>query len=159
MHDSIFANTSHCNEKRQFLLLKSLCKGSASIPVFTVVQRLMSSKGAKRGIWDDITWFPKYYWQMNIARSEDINKDDTSIWICSKMFSFRKHFVTVLTEEIWIAKVCTEVFVMPKHLMTKLNTPTSFLYPKSPLHATVLSQLYRRITCDMVKYCSVCTFT
>ena len=36
-------------------------------------------------------------------------------------FSFRKHFGTVLTEEIRIAKFCTEVFVMPKHLMTKLR--------------------------------------
>ena len=43
------------------------------------VQRLMSSKGAKRWTSDDITWFPKYFWQMTIARSEDINKDDASI--------------------------------------------------------------------------------
>ena len=50
---------------------------------------------------------------MTIARSEDINKDDTS-------FIFRKHFGTVLTEEIRRAKFCTEVFMMPKHLMTKL---------------------------------------
>ena len=43
------------------------------------VQRLMLSKGAKRWIWGNITWFPNYFWQMTIARSEDINKDDTSI--------------------------------------------------------------------------------
>ena len=43
------------------------------------IQRLMLRKGAKRLIWDDITWFPKYFWQMTIARSRDINKDDTSI--------------------------------------------------------------------------------
>ena len=46
---------------------------------FHRVQRLMLSKGAKRWIWDDITWFPKYFWQIIIARNEDINKDDTSI--------------------------------------------------------------------------------
>ena len=31
----------------------------------------------------------------------------------------------VLTEEIRIAKFCTEVFMMPKHLMTKVNIPKS----------------------------------
>ena len=49
------------------------------VPCFHRAQRLMLRKGAKRWIWDDITWFPKYFWQMTIARSEDINKDDTSI--------------------------------------------------------------------------------
>ena len=43
------------------------------------VQRLMLSKGANRWIFDDISWFPKFFWQMTIARSEDINKDDTFI--------------------------------------------------------------------------------
>ena len=62
-----------------------------------------------------------------------------------KTFSFRKHFVTVLTEEIRIAKFCTEVFVMPKHSMRKLNIPESPLY-MSPLCAIVLSQQYCRIT-------------
>ena len=33
----------------------------------------MLSKGAKRWILDDITWFPKYFWQMTIAWSEEIN--------------------------------------------------------------------------------------
>ena len=77
---------------------------------------LMLSKGAYSWIWDDITWFPKYFWQMTIARSEDINKDDTSILnLFKKFFSFCKHFGTVLTEEIRIAKCYTEVFVMPNH--------------------------------------------
>ena len=59
---------------------------------------------------------------MTIARSADISKDDTSLFsLFKKTFSFRKHFGTVLTEEIQIAKFCTEVFVLPKHLMTKLN--------------------------------------
>ena len=44
-----------------------------------IVQHLMSSKGEKRWIWDDFTCFPKYSWQMTIARSEDINKEGTSI--------------------------------------------------------------------------------
>ena len=81
---------------------------------------------------------------MTIARSEDISKDDSSIlfiYIVQNTFSFRKHFGTVLTEEIRIAKFCTEVFVMPKHLMTKLNIPESTLY-MSPLLAIVLSQQY-----------------
>ena len=53
---------------------------------------------------------------MTIAWSEDINKDDTSILdFFKKTFSFRKHFGTVLTEEIRIAtfyrSVCdTETF-------------------------------------------------
>ena len=77
---------------------------------------------------------------MTIARSEYINKDDTSISnLFKKTFSFRKHFSTVLTEEIRIAKFCTEVFVMPKHLMTKLNIPKASPY-MSPLCAIVLSQ-------------------
>ena len=50
---------------------------------------------------------------------ENINKDVTStLNLLKKTFIFRKHFGTVLTEEIRIAKFCTEVFVMPKHLMT-----------------------------------------
>ena len=52
--------------------------------------------------------------------------------ICLKILSFRKHFVTILKEEIRIAKFCTEVFVMPNHWMTKLNIPESSLY-MSPL--------------------------
>ena len=51
---------------------------------------------------------------MTIARSEDISKDDTSILnLFKKTFRFRKHFGTVFTEEIGIAKLSTEVFVMP----------------------------------------------
>ena len=61
------------------------------------------------------------------------------------MFSFRKYSSTVLTEEIRIAKFCTEVFVMPKHVMTKDNIPESSLY-MSPLRAIVLSQQFSRIT-------------
>ena len=44
-----------------------------------------------------------------------------------KTLSFRKHFCTVFTEEIRIAKFCTEVFVMPKRLMIKLNIPEASL--------------------------------
>ena len=45
---------------------------------------------------------------MTNARSEDINKDNTSILdLLKKTFSFGKHFGTVLTEEIGIAKFCT----------------------------------------------------
>ena len=59
-------------------------------------------------------------------------------------FSFREHFGTVLTEEIRIAKF-TEVFVMLKRLITKLNKPEASLY-MSPLRAIVLSQQYCRTT-------------
>ena len=83
---------------------------------------------------------------MTIARSEDINKDDTCLLnLLKKTLSFRKHFSIVLTEEIRIAKFCIEVFVMPKHLMTKLDIPEPSLY-MSPLRATALSQQYCRIT-------------
>ena len=82
---------------------------------------------------------------MTIARSEDINKDTFILNLLKKTFSFRKHFGTVLTEEIRIAKFYTEVFVMPKHLMTKLNRSESSLY-MSLLRAIVLSQQYCRIT-------------
>ena len=112
------------------------------------VQRLVLSKGAKRWILDDITRFSKYIWQMTIARSEYINKDDISISnLLKKTFSFCKHFGTVLTEEIRIlvVKFCIEVFVMPKHLMTKLDIPEPSLY-MSPLRAIVLSQQHCRIT-------------
>ena len=129
---------------------------------------------------------------MTIARSEDINKDDTSIlnlfkaksrkyqgvfevksrvktwqvrgiwsqqlehkqvpqWgtepgvLKGKRFKFRKHFGIVLTEVIRIAKFCTEVFVLTKHLMAKQNIPESSLYMSS-VRAIVLSQQYCRIT-------------
>ena len=80
---------------------------------------------------------------MTIARSKDINKDDTSTCILNL---FKKLLVSAnLTKEIRIAKFCTEVFVMPKHLMTKLNIPESSLY-MSPFRAIVLSQQYCRMT-------------
>ena len=44
------------------------------------------------------------------------------------MFSFRKHFSTVLTEEIRIEEFCTEMFLIPKHLMIKLNTVKSLYF-------------------------------
>ena len=79
---------------------------------------------------------------MIITRSEDINKDDTSILnLFKKTVSFCKHFGTILTVEIRIAKFCTDVFVMPKHFMTKLDIPESSRY-MSPLRAIVLSQQY-----------------
>ena len=109
------------------------------------VQRLMLSKGAKRCISDDSTWFPKYFWQMTIARSEDINKDDIAILNLLKKLLVSANTWYSFTEEIQIAKFCTEVFVMPKHLMTKLNIPESSLY-MSPLHAIDLSQQYCIIT-------------
>ena len=65
---------------------------------------------------------------MTITRSEDINKDDTSILnLLKKTFSFRKPFGIVLTEEIRKAKFCTEVFVMPKHLMIE-----EYIYQNHP---------------------------
>ena len=62
-----------------------------------------------------------------------------------KTFSFRKHFGAVLREGIQTAKFCTEVFVMPKHLITKLFIPESSSY-SSPLCIIVLSQQYCRKT-------------
>ena len=107
------------------------------------VQRLITSKGAKRRIWDDITVILKYFRQITIVRNEDLNKDDTSILIFSHSIKFSTHFGTVLTEEIWTAKFCTEVFEMPKHI--KVNIPESFSY-MSPLRTIVLFQPYCRIT-------------
>ena len=54
------------------------------------------------------------------------------IYFFHKNLSFCKHFGTVLTEEIRTAKYCTEVFAMPKHLMTKLHIPESSLYMSQP---------------------------
>ena len=46
--------------------------------------------------------------------------------------NFRKHFFLVLRDEIRTAKFCTEVFVMPKHLVTKLNTWTILIHVSTP---------------------------
>ena len=84
---------------------------------------------------------------MTIARSEDINKDDTSMLNVFKnclvfrqtlRYSFNKGNSN---SEFFF----TEVFVMPKHLMTKVNIPKSSHY-LSPLRAIVLSKQYCRIT-------------
>ena len=78
---------------------------------------------------------------MTIARSEDISKDETSILnLLKKTFSFRKHFGSFNR-----GNFCTEVFVLPKRLMTKLNIPEASLY-MSPLRVIVLSQQYCRLT-------------
>ena len=78
--------------------------------------------------------------------------------IVHKTFSFREHFDTVLREEIQIAKFCTEVFVMPKHLMAKLHIPEASSY-MSPLHAIVKSYQYCGSTVILIKKSSFCTFT
>ena len=64
---------------------------------------------------------------------------------CVKKIQVSANTSVVLTEDIRIAKFCTEVFVMLKHLMTKCNIPESSLY-MSPLRAIILSQQYCRIT-------------
>ena len=58
---------------------------------------------------------------MTIAWNEDIIEDDTCILkFAPKTFLLSdEHFGTVLTEEIRIAKFCTEVFVIPKHLINQ----------------------------------------
>ena len=61
-----------------------------------------------------------------------------------KTFSFHKHFGLVLTDEIRTAKFDTEVFVMLKHLMTKLDKPESYSY-MSLLRAIILSKLYSKL--------------
>ena len=95
------------------------------------VKRLITSEGAKRRIWDDITVILKYCWQM------------TTGWYMYIKFvhknSFRKPLGSLLSEEIWTVKFCTEVFVMPKHLMTKLNPFT--------ITWTILIHVYPRCDC------------
>ena len=70
--------------------------------------------------------------------------------MCSQTFYFCKYFRTVLTEEIYTAKFSTELFVMSKHSMTKLNIPKSSSY-MSRLRAIVLCQQHCRITVDVEK--------
>ena len=67
---------------------------------------------------------------MTITWNEDINKDDICV-LSLLTICFHKHFGTVFTEEIRTAKFCTEVFVMPKHLMTKLYIPEWSTYMRS----------------------------
>ena len=62
------------------------------------------------------------------------------VYSCSTL-RFRKHFDTVLTEEIRTAKFCHEVFVI-----TKLNIPESSSY-MAPLRAIVKSQYLHSIRC------------
>ena len=63
-----------------------------------------------------------------------------------KAFSFRKHFGTVLTEEIRTAKFGTGVFVMPKRLITKLN-----IHDGSTPCDCFISRILQNY-CDMVKF-------
>ena len=57
----------------------------------------------------DITVFPKYFWLMTIALTEDINQDATCIYTVHKTFSFRKHLskvniVNIKYLWIWVIK-------------------------------------------------------
>ena len=61
-------------------------------PYIHRVQRFITSESAKRMIWDDITVIQKYFWQITVARSKDINKEDT--WILNL---FRKRLVSANT--------------------------------------------------------------
>ena len=78
-----------------------------------------------------------FFKQMSIAQTENINEVDTCISnLFTKFFSIRKYFGTVLTEEIRTAKLCTEVFVKLKHLLTKFHIPESLSY-MSPFCAII----------------------
>ena len=69
----------------------------------------------------------------------------------SQTVGFRKHFDTVLTEEIQKAKFRHEVFVMLKHLMTKRNIQESSSY-MFPLRAIVKSNQYCGTTVIWYKF-------
>ena len=75
-------------------------------------------------------------------------------------FSFRKHFGTVLTEKIRITKFCNEVFVMPKHLMAKLNI-IYLNHPYTYLHS--VQSFYPSNIAELMWYGKIlgffCTFT
>ena len=60
--------------KWHYLINYKCTRTNQSITLYHRVQRLITSKSAKRQISDNITVILKYFWQMTIARSEDINK-------------------------------------------------------------------------------------
>ena len=79
---------------------------------------------------------------MTFGRSGEIIIDDACILNLFRNFSFRKHFDTVLTEEIRKAKSSHEVLVMPKHFMTKLSNILESSSYMSPLRAIIKSYQY-----------------
>ena len=104
-------------------------------------QRLITSKGAKRKILDNTTVIQKYV-LTNGYRTE---WRDHLIWymyikFVHKSLSFRKHFVTVLTEDMQSTKFCHEVFVMPKHLIYQ-NHPHTCLHSVRSLNFTNIVEL------------------
>ena len=69
-----------------------------------------------------------------------------------KIVSFRKYFGTGLSEEIRTSKLCTEVFVMPKHLIAKIVVPeSSFHMYMSLLHVIVCFSTIFQNYCEIVK--------
>ena len=112
----------------------------------------------KRWISDDITWFPKYFWQMTIARSKDVNKDDTSILNLFKKLLFSANTSWQFkrgnsNSEIWYRSVCdTEIFNYQTEytwiILIHVYTPCNRFIP------TILHNY-----CDMVNYCSFCSIT
>ena len=122
------------------------------------VQRLMLSKGAKRWICDNITRFPQYFWQMTITRSEDISKDDTSILNLLKNCKFpqtlRYSFnrgnsnCEILYWSVCDAKTFNDQTEYTRSIPIHVSTPCNRFIP------TILQNY-----CDMVKYCSFCSFT
>ena len=55
---------------------------------FHRIQRPITSEGAKRRIWGDITVLRGIFWQINTAWSEGINKDGTCMY--TKFFHKKK---------------------------------------------------------------------
>ena len=119
--------------------------------IWNRVHCLITNEGAKRRILDNITVILKYFWQMTITWSLDINKHDSSILILlKKKFIFCKHFGIVLTEGIGTVQFCTEVFVMPKYFMTKLSNIWIIFIHVSTLCHHFISTIFQNYY-DMVK--------
>ena len=63
-----------------------------------------------------------------------------------KNYSFHIQFCRALTEEIRTAKLCTEVFDLTNHLLTKRYIPQSSMSPLRVIRVIVLSEQYCRFT-------------
>ena len=71
----------------------------------------------QKGRFKNVTVIQNFLYK-TVARSEDINTDDTCLLHLFTKLIVSANTSVVLREEMQIEKFCTEVFVLPKHLIT-----------------------------------------
>ena len=128
---------------------------SSSTCTYTV-QRLISSKCAKRTIFYHITVIMQYCWDKTIARSGDMYRDDLGILsLVIKCFTPVQNFAIRISSVKTVTKCLRKLKVFEQIWYRCIIDFDVFTPCES--HDSHLSKLFRK-SCDIVSNPSLCTF-